>query len=112
MKAEYIVDTIAQIVASPLIEQYKFGITKDSVKRRRQYWGKGFEHYVIIDARIPLKKALDLEQEVFSMLTKTRDKRDLVYRKYHKASRDKVTARSVGGSPGEHYEFYIAWWER
>jgi hypothetical protein len=65
-----IIETIKVIVSSPLIAQYKFGITVNSPRRRKNYLGVGFEHYVIIDTHLDAQSALVKEQAVFNTLTK------------------------------------------
>jgi hypothetical protein len=113
MTTDEIIATIEAIVASPAIHQYKFGLTSNSSKRRKQYLGVGFQHFVIIESRLSAEEALEKEQIVFNALTKSSDKRSAMYRKYHHLSRDFPTARSLGGKKPEGtvcYDLYIAWW--
>ena len=113
MKIEEIVSTINAIIQSPLVEQYKMGISMRSPNRRKQYLGVGFEHYVIIDTWLSANEALEKEQETFRLLTKDVDQRSLLYRKYDHKSRDTNTPQSLGGhkpEPEEKYDLYIAWW--
>jgi len=112
MKEHKIVETIKDIIASPLIRQYRFGLTKRSVQRRRTYFHYGYNHYVIIDTGLSANKAIDLEQKVFNLLTKHSGKRSNLYRKYHEGTRDKNTSKSIGGADtesGELYDLYITW---
>jgi hypothetical protein len=112
MKTQEIVDTVKAIVASPEISQYKVGLTLNSPRRRLQYLGKGFEHFVILDTWLSAATAVEKEQVVFRALTETSDKRSLVYRKYHLKSRDASTTRSLGGRKPESsdsYDLYMAW---
>ena len=117
MKTEEIVLTIAAIVASPRVDQYKFGLTMNPPRRRQQYLGVEFEHFVVLDAWLSYHVALNKEQEVFAALTNIgkADRRSALFRKYHQLSRDKTTARSLGGKrPNSRtkYYLYIAWWNK
>jgi len=101
---------IKTIIKSPDIREYKIGITKDSPRRRSEYIAVGYDHYVIIETRLPASGALELEEDLFKLLTT--DRRSLTYRKYRKMRRDGSNRRSLGGSPpkaSDRYDVYIAW---
>jgi len=113
MKSKEIVDTILSIVASPLIDQYKIGITKNSCRRRSQYISVGFEHYVIIDTNLSASSAIKKEQDVFKILTKESNKNSNLYKKYNHNTRDTCTPKSLGGHKpnlDDKYDLYISWW--
>jgi len=113
MTSDQIIATIAAIIASPQIEQYKFGLTLNSPRRRKQYIGVGFEHFAIIDTWLSCDDALSKEQTVFNKITQESDKRSALYRKYHHKSRGAKTGRSLGGKipvSTDRYDLYIAWW--
>ena len=103
---------VRTIVHSPLIAEYKIGITKNPLSRRRQYRSVGFDGYVILDTRLTSEEALAAEEELFHRLTG--DKRRMLFQKFRHTARSKPHVRSLGGarpSSQVKYDLYLAWIE-
>ena len=69
MHTDKLLAIIKTIIKSPDIHEYKVGITKDSRRRRGEYLTVGYDHYVIIETRLPASSALQLEESLFNLLT-------------------------------------------
>jgi hypothetical protein len=53
LKTDKFLAIIKTIIKSPDIYEYKIGITKDSRRRRGEYFAVGYDHYVVIETRLP-----------------------------------------------------------
>lgn len=106
--------TINTLVASPHVDQYLVGVTRDSRWKAGSYFRIEFEHYVSVAFCLRPRDALELERTLFTQLTS--DKRSVSYRKYHHEKRDKRYYPSLGGkvlaSAPDRYDVYVTWWNR
>lgn len=110
MNPDKLLAIIKTIIKSPDIREYKIGITKNSRRRRGEYFTVGYDHYVIIETRLSPSSALQLEEDLFNRLTTNH--RFMSYRKYRKKHRDGFNRRSLGGSHhdgSDKYDIYVAW---
>ena len=110
MNTKNLLSIIKTVIKSPDIREYKVGITKNSHRRRGEYFAVGYDHYVIVETRLPTASALQLEEYLFNRLTT--DHRSITYRKYRRKHRDGSNRRSIGGvhpKAGDRYDLYIAW---
>lgn len=113
MKSAEVLRTIGAIVRLPLVGEYKVGVTGNPEKRRREYRGVGFQHYVILTSGLSAEAALRIEEDLYERLRA--DHRSTTYTKFRLQYRDDRYRSSLGGRrigcKGEDC-VYIAWIER
>lgn len=110
MKVEKILETLEAVVHSEKIREFKPGISSNSKARRSQYFGIGFDYYIVLATGLSAQQALRLEEKVYKAIHEKN--KPLLYQKFDKKSRDKGgTPKSLGGKDPKNeelYDFYIA----
>ncbi len=113
MKVADLARTVASIVRSSSVFEYKVGVTRNPRQRRGAYRGVGLQHYVILESNLSADEALSIEEELYNSLRS--DRRAATYTKFREKHRDQPYRRSLGGrkpGAGKEYFVYVAWIER
>lgn len=113
-RVEEVRRTVACIVASPLVDGYKIGLTVHPTRKRFLEWRKwDYEHMVVLADSLSCRDALDLEERLWAACRSDAD--SLLYKKWEDGTRDGPYRRSGGGRDIHEDEarnaIYMIWWE-